>query len=117
MEKLTRERRSYSPGPLGLGSLELDVMLFIWKREENGENSTTVKDAFRVFYAHNDLTYTTVRTVFHRLEKKGTFNGWLRHIKQKGRSTITQHDQEKKLASKCLTGLSLSFLMVISRAR
>ena len=63
--------KSPTPGPLGLGRLELDVMLYIWKREENGESSTRVKDAFRVFYSEDDLTYTTVMSVFHRLEKKG----------------------------------------------
>ena len=63
--------KSHRPHPLGLGKLELDMMLVVWSREEAGEAVTTVKDVFEVFYPKQGLSYTTVMTVFSRLKKKG----------------------------------------------
>ncbi|HEB12908.1 MAG TPA: hypothetical protein ENI11_04445 [Actinobacteria bacterium] len=39
-------------------------MLVVWSREEAGEDVTTVKDVFEVFYPKQGLSYTTVMTVF-----------------------------------------------------
>ena len=71
MAKRMRQIRSHTPGPVGLGKLELDIMLVVWSREEAGKAVTTVKDVFEVFYPKQGLSYTTVMTVFSRLKKKG----------------------------------------------
>ena len=76
MAKRVRQIRSHVPGPVGLGKLELDMMLVVWSREEAGKDVTTVKDVFEVFYPKQSLSYTTVMTVFSRLKKKG----WLRRL-------------------------------------
>lgn len=57
--------------PLGLSRLQLDILRFVWSREEAGEKATTVRDAFDALYDRQKLAYSTLLTIFTSLEKKG----------------------------------------------
>ena len=52
-----------------LGPLELQIMQVIWRREEAGEKTTTIRQVFDVI--ENTAAYTTVMTITHRLRGKG----------------------------------------------
>ncbi len=52
-----------------LGPLELQIMQVIWRREEAGEETTTIRQVFEVI--ESSSAYTTVMTITHRLRDKG----------------------------------------------
>ncbi len=66
-----------------LGSLELQIMQIVWRREEAGEETTTVRHVFETLHApDNRIAYTSIMTVAHRLRGKG----WLKQVKQDNRT-------------------------------
>ncbi len=68
------KRKKTTSVPLGLSRLQLDILRFVWSREETGKQETTVRDTFDVLYAKQKLAYSTLLTIFTSLEKKG----WLK---------------------------------------
>jgi len=62
----------------GLGSLQAEVMDFVWAREE-----ATVAEVHEQITARRKVTYTTVLAAMQKLEKKG----WLKH-RQRGRAYV-----------------------------
>ena len=62
----------------GLGSLQSEVMEFIWR---NGE--ATVAQIVEAISRHRQITYTTVLSAVQKLERKG----WLKH-RSAGRAYI-----------------------------
>src|SRR5262249_6191126 len=62
----------------GLGSLQSEVMEFIWRGGE-----ATVAQIVEAISRHRQITYTTVLSAVQRLERKG----WLKH-RSAGRAYI-----------------------------
>ncbi len=84
-----------------LGSLELQVMQVVWRREEAGEETTTAGDCFRAMRTPERLIdYSTVISGFKRLKK----NGWVNHVETIDtafhyQSTVSRREVGRELLS------------------
>lgn len=77
-----------------LGSLELQVMQVIWRREKDGEEATTVRHAFEIICtSENMIAYTSILTTARRLRDKG----WLKQVKEVDR-TFYYHSTRSRQA-------------------
>ncbi len=85
-------RKKTTSVPLGLGRLQLDILRFVWNREEAGEKATTVRDAFDALYTQKRLAYSTLLTIFTSLEKKG----WLQRKAAAQKTPYLYHSKKSR---------------------